>query len=243
MAIIDNFTEEELRIIVQESKSYREVLKKLGYATYGGNNNATLKKRLEKYNISTEHFTTIGGIERNENNVFCQNSTASQATLRRWFVKGNYIPYQCSVCGISTWQGKELSLQLDHINGNNSDDRIENLRWLCPNCHSQTDTFCGKQSKKSHATKEGVQIKEQVTKHCISCGKPISKTATYCPECAAKARRVVIERPSAEELTQLLKDNNGNFSKIGKMYGVNDNSIRKWCKYYNLPFHSSDYKD
>lgn len=237
MALIDNFTEEELRCIVQESNSYREVLKKLGYNTCGGNNNITLKSRLEKYNIDTSHFIAAKGIKRNIENVLCQNSTASQATLRRWFMKGNYVPYQCSICGISEWQGKQLVLQLDHINGDNKDNRIENLRWLCPNCHSQTETFCGKHIKKHHITKN----EDKKDNYCIDCGKPISKLATRCPDCAAKASRIV-KRPNAEELLQTLKENNGNFSKVGKIYNVTDNSIRKWCKTYNLPFHSLDYK-
>jgi len=49
--------------------------------------------------------------------------------------------YECSECGIKEWNGKSISLQLDHINGNNKDNRLENVRWLCPNCHSQTDTW------------------------------------------------------------------------------------------------------
>lgn len=85
MAIIDKFTKDELAQIVADSFSYREVLTKIGYATTGGNNHKTLKNRLEKYNISTDHFRLTGerGIERKEENVFCENSTASQATLRR----------------------------------------------------------------------------------------------------------------------------------------------------------------
>ena len=58
--------------------------------------------------------------------------------------KSGWKEYKCEICGISEWQGKELSLQLDHINGINNDNRIENLRLLCPNCHSQTETFSGR---------------------------------------------------------------------------------------------------
>lgn len=130
MAIIDNFSIEELTQIVEESFSYCEVLKKLGYATSGGNNNKTLHNRLEKYNIPTDHFhlTAEKITERNEENVFCKNSTASQATLRRWFIKGKYVEYRCDNCGLEgIWNNQPLTLQLDHINGDNHDNRLENL--------------------------------------------------------------------------------------------------------------------
>lgn len=57
----------------------------------------------------------------------------------------NLIEYLCSKCGVGdSWQGEDLVLELDHINGNPADNRLENLRWLCPNCHSQTSTYCGR---------------------------------------------------------------------------------------------------
>tara|TARA_R110000796_G_scaffold209070_1_gene325418 strand:- start:55 stop:498 length:444 start_codon:yes stop_codon:yes gene_type:complete len=58
--------------------------------------------------------------------------------------KYNLLEYECGVCSITTWKGKELSLDLDHINGINDDHRKDNLRYLCPNCHSQTHTFRNK---------------------------------------------------------------------------------------------------
>lgn len=180
------------------------------------------------------------GITRTEENVFCKGSTASQKVLRDWYKKGNYVPYKCDCCGISEWQGKKLALQLDHINGDNHDNRLENLHWLCPNCHSQTDTFCGKHVKKNHATSEGIK-KETLKKYCIDCGKEISATAIRCSECAKIASRS-IERPSKNELLQFLIEHKGNFSEAGRVYGTSDNNVRKWCKNYDLPFHSKDYK-
>ena len=116
--------------------SYRDVIKKVGYTTVSGGNTKTVRSRIEKYGIDTNHFSNNGAMIRTEENVFCKDSTASQKVLREWFKKGNYVPYKCDCCGITEWQGKELVLQLDHKNGNNHDNRLENLHWLCPNCHS-----------------------------------------------------------------------------------------------------------
>lgn len=69
---------------------------------------------------------------------------SGRASVRRVIIKDNLIPYECGECGISEWNGKQLALHLDHINGKNGDHRLENLRFLCPNCHSQTDTYTGK---------------------------------------------------------------------------------------------------
>ena len=127
-ALVDNFTKEELEQIVKNSRSYRDVIKKVGYTTVSGGNTKTVRSRIEKYGIDTSHFSSNGAMIRTEENVFCKDSTAAQKVLRDWFTKGEYVPYQCDCCGISEWQGKKLVLQLDHINGDNHDDRLENLR-------------------------------------------------------------------------------------------------------------------
>ena len=76
--------------------------------------------------------------------IFCKNSKSSPAHVRKLLIKENLIPYVC-ICGnVGTWNGVSLTLQMDHINGDRTDNRLKNLRFLCPNCHSQTHTFNGK---------------------------------------------------------------------------------------------------
>lgn len=85
-------------------------------------------------------------------------------------------------------------------------------------------------------------IRNQKTKFstCLDCGKAISLGASRCVECSLKERRTV-ERPSKEELFMLLRQD-PNFSKLGRKYGVTDNAVRKWCKFYNIPTKTSEYK-
>ena len=137
--LIDEYSKEDLETMVKKSYSMAELIKKIGYATRGGNNHITVKKRLKEYGISTEHFrSNLNRTKREPENVFIENSTASQKVLREWYKKGEY---KCSVCGLlPIWMGKDLTLILDHINGINNDDRLENLRWVCPNCNQQLET-------------------------------------------------------------------------------------------------------
>lgn len=224
MALIDKYSKEELEQIVKQSSSLNEVIDKLGYATHSGSNSKTVKKRLDAFGIDYSNFICKKTL-RNEENVFVKNSTASQYTLRRWYLKGNYTPYVCSLCNQEPfWNGKVLTLILDHINGFNKDNRLENLRWVCPNCNQQLETT----GYKKFRTKN-LQNKKY---YCELCGKEISRNATKCPECAMKERRVV-ERPSREELKYKIRKSS--FTEIGKQYGVSDNTIRKWCVFYNLP--------
>ena len=141
-ALVDNYSKEELEAIVAQSNSYREVMDLMHYKSHNGRAYETVKNRIEKYGISTEHFNTKPAIKRNPENIFIENSTVCQSVLRRWYLKGNYTEYKCAICGLPpVWQGKELVLTLDHINGKNTDDRLENLRWVCPNCDRQLPTY------------------------------------------------------------------------------------------------------
>lgn len=236
MALIDKYSKEELESIVNKSNSLREVILKLGYSTASGKNSETLKNRLKKYNISIEHFSRGKKSKRTIENIFCENSTATQSTLRRWYIKGKYTEYKCSICGQEpVWNNKDLTLILDHINGKNNDNKLNNLRWVCPNCNQQLETT-------GHKEMRGKQkLKKQ--NHCIDCGKIISNRAIRCIKCSNKQNRNYhnkVERPTKEELYNLILTNS--FIEIGKMYGVSDNAIRKWCKAYDLPFRKNEIK-
>lgn len=239
MAIIDNFSKEELEEIVKNSNSIKEVIDSLGYSTHSGSNHITVKTKLNEMNIDYSHFKFQKGIERNEENVFIENSTASQATLRRWYKKGNYTPYNCSICGQEPfWQEKELTLILDHINGSNHDNRLENLRWVCPNCNQQLDTTNGKNKIRNHLTNTGVKIKEIKKYYCSICKKEITNNNSgLCHTCASKQKRVC-ERPNREELKKLIRT--VPFTRLGEYFGVSDKAITKWCIAENLPSRKKD---
>ena len=146
IALVDCFSKEELEKIVLSSYSMKEVIGKLGYKTENGSNSNTIKKRLDRYNISTNHFTFQKPTQRVFENVFCNNSTVTQKVLRTWYKKIS-DDSRCAICGHEKqWNDKPLTMILDHINGNNQDNRLENLRWICPNCGSQLNTFAGRNS-------------------------------------------------------------------------------------------------
>lgn len=142
---------DEFKTIVSESFSYSDCLRKLGLSTSGGSSTDILKKRINELNCSIEHFkrtnTSSNSIYTMEEILVENSSYHNIASLKRRLLNNNLLEYKCQICGINSWNGKELSLQLDHINGINNDHRLENLRFLCPNCHSQTETFSGKNVK------------------------------------------------------------------------------------------------
>ncbi len=153
-------TEENLREAIINSNSIAQTIKYLGMSITT-TNYRTFHRNVKKFNIDTSHFLGQAHLQ-GKSHMTCksyslaealvENSTyVSIAALKVRLVREKLLEYKCSNkdCGVSEWCGKSLSLQLDHINGIHNDHRIENLRFLCPNCHSQTDTFAGKNKNKA----------------------------------------------------------------------------------------------
>ena len=125
-----------------------ELCQKLGYTNRSGNTYTLVKKHLKNAGLTIPKYngSRVPGKAYSLDKIFCENSTYDRSTLRQRLIKENIIEYRCKTCGIIEWNGISLSLQLDHINGVNNDNRLENLRFLCPNCHAQTKTW-GKKSR------------------------------------------------------------------------------------------------
>ena len=138
------WTDSQLIAAVQLSTNYQQVFRRLGLGSKGGNTR-TMQKHMRRLGLSTEHFChTPGTKPKPDSEVFTVDSNYYGGALRRRFKKA-LPPVVCSCChSDGWWLGKPLTLELDHTNGNTHDNRLSNLRWLCPNCHSQTPTFRNK---------------------------------------------------------------------------------------------------
>ena len=223
--IMSKITDKEFEEIVESSSSLKEIAYKCGYSNSSGASCNIVKTRIAEQGLefNTKHQARI---IREDKDIFIEDSPVEQSTLRRRYLAGNYSEYRCAICGQEPfWNGKELVLTLDHINGHNRDDRIENLRWVCPNCDRQLSTFAGRNI-----------VRTENKNFCIDCGKEILQSSTRCVECANKAKskkQQTVERPTRIELKSLIRSTS--FLEIGRKYGVTDNAIRKWCDAYNLP--------
>ena len=150
------YTKEWLQELCQNSYSYAEVLNKAG-RKQGGGAQQTLKKKIAEYEIDISHFTgqkwhespnqkPQQGIEKyNLEEIFVKNSPVTQKVLRGYVERHNVIEHKCQNCGCDgTWQNGIISLEIDHIDGDNTNNEVSNLRYLCPNCHALTETYRGK---------------------------------------------------------------------------------------------------
>lgn len=148
---------EELISAIDSSKSLAEVLIHFGFVGAGGNYR-TLQRRCLEDSIDLSKFRESGRLKKilslndfNEKIKFpievclVENSNYSRSRLKRRLIKEGLLEDKCSVCGqLPMWNEKPLTLQIDHINGISNDNRIENLRIICPHCHSQTENFAGR---------------------------------------------------------------------------------------------------
>jgi hypothetical protein len=225
--IKEKYRKDNIEIIIKESKSIGEVLDKLNLRRAGGNY-AVIKKYIILYNLDTTHFINENNsifnvvenfVKKSLETYLVENSTASRGNVKRRLLEEEVLKNVCSLCGQDeNWNGMKISLILDHINGIYNDNRIENLRIVCPNCNAGLDTHAGKNANK----KENVKLQlESIEKKIID--KEIKKRLYI------EGRRKV-ERPDYEILKNEISENG--YSATGRKYGVSDNAIRKWIKYY-----------
>lgn len=142
--------EEEFADLVEKvlphCNSYNAVCNKLGLRGVDGYY-TKIKNVINERGLSTEHFGTLDSNskvnfkEYSDEEFFVSNAKRNGKSIVKRLLDHGYKKYECECCGVSEWNGKPLKLQIHHINGDHCDNRIENLQILCPNCHTQTDTY------------------------------------------------------------------------------------------------------
>lgn len=243
----DKFSKKELEYAVNTYKNWSEVLRCLGSINSHHKSCKTLKNKLDELNIYYGHLDDINVYRSkhlnkiDDSQVFTLNSDVSSATVRRHFKKIESIPYECSICGLGPlWNGLPLVLTMDHIDGNNRNNELSNLRWVCPNCDRQLPTYSGRNKiylkKRSHKSRYFI---------CPRCGRKKDYKSKYCLDCHNQLRELHIQttgevRPSREILKDEIRTQS--FISLGKKYNVSDRAVSKWCKMMNLPDKKSEIK-
>jgi Zn finger protein HypA/HybF involved in hydrogenase expression len=145
---IYELSDNDFRELIINSGNIKEVLFKLNLTSTGNSwGYSQIRRRMESLNLDGSNFkgknTIVKTIEKKikKEDLFKENCKHGRNVTRRTILRDQLIDYRCAMCGINSWNDKKLSLELDHINGINNDNRLENLRFLCPNCHSQTTTY------------------------------------------------------------------------------------------------------
>ena len=162
--------------------------------------------------------------------VFAKNTSYGK-NIRNRIINECLIAYKCGICNTYTHNNDHLNLQIDHIDGDRTNNELTNLRFLCPNCHSQTDTYCGKNIDWSHIEKN----------KCIDCDKemPDHKT-TRCRECFREYTRRNI--PPINKVLEIFEETGFNFVKTGAYFRVSNSAVKKWLVSAGLPKGSKELK-
>lgn len=239
ISILNN--KDELEKAISISSSIKETLTNLGLRAAGGNYKA-IKIACINFGLELPVFDNTQIIPNTkkyipDEKVFIENSTYNNRRnlKKRMFALG--IPNVCSCGQGPMWNGKPLTLTLEHKNGVWNDNRLENLEILCGHCHSQTETFAGRNGHLRPDTidlrvmklVEGEYIEISPKSFCLDCDKEITKNYLRCGSCAG-GNRFGIKYPEVEEL--ISKITLQGYLKTSKEIGVSDTALRKHMKKY-----------
>lgn len=238
-----SYTKEKFIEAWNSSGSKREVLTKLGLNN-SGTATTTINKRAEELGLTAEHLIYARGGRRQAytfEEVFIKDSPVVNGGvgLRKKLVAKGIKEDKCESCGLSEWMSKPIPLSLEHVNGDNRDNRIENLQILCLNCHGQTPTWCGK--NKVRKTSNGFYPGENNKIHYCECGNTKSDgKAKRCRDCHFKGSyrgngsQAFANAPVSErypEIYILMKEvEETSLEAVGRKYGVSGNAVKAFIK-------------
>ena len=234
---LKSWSDEEMFLALKSFDTIADVLRELGLTVRPGNYR-TVRKFIKWTNADISHMVgkshgKSSSPQKTLEEMLVKDSTADRGSLKRRILKESLLEDKCDICGITEWNNLNIVMVLDHINGVNDDHRLENLRFLCPNCNSQQPTFCRGQRK--YLIQLGAVDFERKGRYSRVC--PLCKQnkmvdgASKCQECRDKLSRKV-DWPSKEELKILLDQHT--FTYLGKKYGVSGNAVKKWAKKYGI---------
>lgn len=164
------FSDEQIRSFVEECTSFVQLQKKMGYSGNSGSIKQKLEEVLKEKGIDYSHFKGHAW-NKNENKKSVKHRDPlrplAQSTIKERFIKSH--EYKCEKCGISEWNGMPITLQLHHKDGDHNNNDESNLGLLCPNCHSQTENFCGKKKALTVSDEDFLNALLNTTSICAAC--------------------------------------------------------------------------
>lgn len=194
-----------------------------------------IQRHLQNIEIDYCHLkNNINTLEEKEDiikKIFVKNSKTNRGAIKNYLIEVIEMKYECAHCHIShysndIYKDRQIVLELDHINGDNTDNSLDNLRFLCPICHSFTDNYCGKNTLK---TKEAI-TDANIEKHCMDCETIIHKDSQRCNTCAKKPKDT--KKPSYEDMIEKYKELKS-ILKLSHHYDSSKETIKTWFRSYN----------